>query len=35
LEMASTLVSFPDGTIAMDSTAVYWGTQDGVFKIAR
>jgi hypothetical protein len=34
-ELAHTLVSFPDGTIAMDGTAVYWGTQDGVFKIAR
>jgi hypothetical protein len=35
LELAHTLVSFPDGTIAMDATAVFWGTQDGVFKIAR
>jgi hypothetical protein len=34
-ELAHTLVSFPDGTMVMDSEAVYWGTQDGVFKIAR
>jgi hypothetical protein len=34
-ELAHTPVTFPDGTLVGDGTALYWGTQDGVFKIAR
>jgi hypothetical protein len=34
-ELASVHVEFPDGWLVMDTVALYWATQEGVYRIAK